>query len=155
MIVVIIISILAVIAIPSYQSYARRANAVIAQYEMQRIAEQLERHRSRNFSYRGFNPQFLYNATGTTPFNATTQTLTLPLNATGSAVQYTLTIVDSMTGNPLLTAGNATGQGWAIKAESADVQNFSFLMTSLGTRCQNKTSTLITYAACGAGSENW
>lgn len=153
MIVVMIIAMLTAIAIPSYQMYARRANAAAAQQEMQKLAEQLERHRSRNFSYRGFNPQFLYNSTGNVPFNATTQTLTLPLN--GTVVTYTLTIVDSMTGNPMLTDSTAIGQGWAIKAVSTDVKNFSLLMNSLGTKCKNVSSTIITYTACGAGGESW
>ncbi|MCH7316942.1 MULTISPECIES: type IV pilin protein [Acinetobacter] len=155
MLVLIIVAILTAIALPSYQNYARRANAAAAQQEMQKLAEQLERHKSRNFSYKGFNAQYLYNSTGTTPFDASTQTLTVPLNATGAAVRYTLTIVDGMTTNPLLSAASATGQSWAIRATSADVQNFSFLMTSSGLRCQNKTSANITYATCGTGGENW
>lgn len=154
MIVVVIIAILAAVAIPSYQIYARNANAAEAQQEMQKLAEQLERHKSRNFSYRGFNPQFLYNATGTTPFNATAQTLTLPV-APNTTTRYTLAIVDGMTGNPLLTASTATGQSWAIRAESADIQNYSLLMTSTGVRCRNKTTANMTYAACGTGGENW
>jgi len=155
MVVVMIIAILAAIALPSYQAYVRRANAAAAQQEMQKLAEQLERHKSRNFSYRGFNAQYLYNVTGVTPFNGTTQTLSLPLNASGNAIKYNLTIVDGVTSNPLLTDTAATGQAWAIKAESTDAQNFSFLMTSTGVRCQNKTSANITYATCGIGAKNW
>ena len=155
MVVLIIIAIFAAIAIPSYQNYARRANAAEAQQEMQKLAEQLERHRSRNFSYKGFNARYLYNATGTTPLDATTQTLTLPLNAIGTAIKYRVSIVDGMTGNPLLTASTSTGQSWAIRVISTDVQNYSFLFTSSGLRCQNKTSANITYATCGVGGESW
>ncbi|UUM28490.1 prepilin-type N-terminal cleavage/methylation domain-containing protein [Acinetobacter colistiniresistens] len=155
MLVLIIVAIFTAIALPSYQNYGRRANAAAAQQEMQKLAEQLERHKSRNFSYKGFSAQYLYNSTGTTPFDGSTQTLTVPLNATGASVRYTLTIVDGMTGNPLLSASDATGQSWAIRAISADVQNFSFLMTSTGLRCQNKTIANITYATCGTGGESW
>lgn len=156
MLVLTIVAIFMAIAIPGYQVYARRANAAVAQQEIQKLAEQLERHKSRNFSYKGFNAQYLYNATGTAPFNATDQTLTLPLNATGTNIRYTLSIVDnSVTGNPLLTASTAIGQSWAIKAVSNDIQNFSFLMTSSGLRCQNKTIANMTYATCGTGGEAW
>lgn len=155
MIVLIIIAILSAIAVPSYQLYARRTIAAQVQQEMQKLAEQLERHKSRNFSYKGFNAQYLYNATGTAPFNGTTQTLTLPLNTTGTSIRYTLTIVDGVSTNPLLTASTAKGQSWAIKAESTDIQNYSLLMTSGGVRCQNKTTANISYAVCGTGGESW
>lgn len=55
MVVVVIVAILAAIAIPSYQVYARRANASEAQQEIQRLATELERWKSRNFNYQGFN----------------------------------------------------------------------------------------------------
>lgn len=155
MVVVMMIAILAAMAIPSYQAYSRRANAASAQQEMQKLAEQLERHKSRNFSYRGFSAQYLYNSTGATPFNEVAQTLSLPLNASSNTIKYNVTIVDGGTSNPLLTASTATGQAWAIKAVSTDPQNFSFLMTSTGLRCQNKTSANITYVTCGIGAENW
>lgn len=158
MVVVVIVAILAVIAMPSYQAYARRANVAAAQQEMQKLAEQLERHKSRNFSYKGFNAQYLYNSTGTTPFNTTTQTLTLPLNTIGG-VRYTLTIIDGMTGNPLLTASTSTGQSWTIKAVSADAQNFDIMINSAGIRCMNKADkTKITNLSCGTkaeGGEQW
>ena len=53
MIVLVIVAIFAAIAIPSYQEYARRADVSMVQQEMQKIAEQLERHKSKNFTYRG------------------------------------------------------------------------------------------------------
>ncbi len=55
MVVVMIVGIMAAIAIPSYQAYARRANASEAQQEVQRLATELERWKSRNFNYQGFN----------------------------------------------------------------------------------------------------
>jgi type IV pilus assembly protein PilE len=82
MIAVVIVAVFGSNSNSNYQVYTRRASAAEAQQEMQKLAEQLERHKSRNFSYRGFNPQFLYNATGTTPFNAMTQVLTVPVAQT-------------------------------------------------------------------------
>lgn len=146
MIVVIIISIFAAIAIPSYQYFARRANVAQAQQEMQKIAEQLQRYKSRNFSYKGFKGEYLYS--GTSIFNATKQELNL--NS-----KYTINIVDNMTGNPLLTDPSALGQGWAIKAVSSDIKNFSLLLTSAGVRCKNITADNITFNDCNKGEDEW
>ena len=146
MVVVAIMVIIATIAIPSYQQYARRAVAAQAQQEMEKMAEQLQRHKARNFSFKGYNANYLY--TGGTSFNATTQTLIVN-------PKYTLTIVDNMAGNPLLTAETSTGQGWAIRALSSDAKNFSFLLTSTGTHCKNKTSANISYSNCGTETEGW
>jgi type IV pilus assembly protein PilE len=63
MVVLTIITIFAVIAIPSYQVYTRRAIAGTAQQEMQRLADQLERHKGKNFSYLGFDPSYMYKNT--------------------------------------------------------------------------------------------
>lgn len=54
MIVVVIVAIFAAIAIPSYQAYTRKAIAAKAQQEIQLLAEQLERHKGKNFSYLKF-----------------------------------------------------------------------------------------------------
>ena len=154
MVVVIVIAILAAIAIPSYQHFVRKGIAAQAQQEMQKIAEQLERHKSRNFSYRGFNASYLYpipSAPKVPTFDKSTQTLTLPLES--STIKYTLTIVDNMVGNPLLITSTSTGQGWAIKAVSEDPKNFNFLLTSSGVRCKQK-SDIADYALCSAG-ESW
>lgn len=157
MVVVVIVAIFAAIAIPSYQHFVRRAIAAQAQQEVQKLAEQLERHKSKNFTYRGFNASYLYPAPPPprhNSFNATTQVLTLPLESTTS--KYTITIVDGGATNPLLTASTATGQSWAMIATSSDAQNFSFLMTSTGMRCKNKTRLNMSYATCGTvGNEDW
>lgn len=146
MVVVVVISILAAIAIPSYQNFVRRGNVAQAQQEMQKIAEQLQRYKSRNFSFKGFNANYLYS--GNSAFDSTKQELNL-------ASKYTISIVDNMTGNPLLTDTSALGQGWAMKAESSDVKNFSLLLTSTGARCKNITGDIITYADCNEGGEGW
>ncbi len=94
---VVIIAILAAIAFPSYQEYVRRSNASIAQQEMQKIAEQLERHKAKNFTYRDFDPNYIYGQTGALT------SVTLPRGATGSAIKYTITIRDAEEPTKLLT----------------------------------------------------
>lgn len=133
MVVVVIVAIFAAIAIPSYQEYVRRANAAQAQQEVQRIASELERWKSRNFNYLGFN-----------------------LNP-NTVQNYTFEIKDGMTGNPDLTTTTANGRSWVIRAERPDEKSFSFLMTSNGVRCKNKTKANVTFDACGtnAGEEQW
>ncbi|MFW1938979.1 prepilin-type N-terminal cleavage/methylation domain-containing protein [Acinetobacter junii] len=156
MVVVVIVAIFAAIAIPSYQEYARRAIAAQAQIEVQKLAEQLERHKSKNFSYKGFNARYLY-PTPPSPrldsFDDTKQELILPLES--AHPKYVITIVDAGVGNPLLTATTALGQNWVIQAVSSDTRNFSFLVASNGVRCKNKTVANITYTGCGVGGENW
>ncbi len=156
MIVVVIVAILMGIAIPSYQHYVRKNVAAQAQQEIQKLAEQLERHKTRNFTYRGFNAKYLYqNGVGVTNanFDESKQELKLPIHLT--TPKYTLIIVDETTSNPLLTSTGAVGQGWAIKAVSSDPKNDSFLMASNGTRCRNLTANNISYSTCGSGASAW
>lgn len=159
MIVVVIISILAAIALPSYQEYIRRSNASIAQQEMQKIAEQLERHKAKNFTYRGFDPNYIYGQT--TPMDS----VILPIGAADTAIKYTITIRDAEDSTKLLTDATVPSliraRGWAIQAIANDARNYSLLMTSAGLRCKNKTAANIQYNStnkewgCGVGGENW
>ncbi|TXJ03329.1 MAG: prepilin-type N-terminal cleavage/methylation domain-containing protein [Acinetobacter sp.] len=153
MIVVAIITIIAAIAFPSYQEYARRSSASLAQQEMQKIAEQLERHKAKNFTYRGFDPNYIYGVTGAM------NSVTLPKGATGSDIKYTITIRDAEDTTKLLTDATdppvIRARGWAMQAASSDAQNFYFLMTSSGLRCKNKTAANMTYTGCGVGGEAW
>ena len=140
MIVVVIVAIFAAIAIPSYQTYIRRAQASQAQQEVQRLASELARWKSRNFSYQGFNltaktvPNYNFEIKDGTDTNLT-------LNELDANQQY-----------------KAAGQSWVIKAISSNENNFSLLMTSTGVQCKNKTKANITYTSCGSaanGSEGW
>jgi type IV pilus assembly protein PilE len=152
MVVVVIIAIFAAIAIPSYKSYIRRASLSEAQQEMLKLAEQLERYKTRNFSYKGFNADYLYPSSS--KFTTLTQTLQLPLNQPQH--KYTVTIVDlAKTENQhaLLTATTAMGQGWAIRAQSIDPLNESLLLTSNGVRC--KAILVSGYQDCGTGAKGW
>ena len=54
MVVVVIITILAAIIYPNYQDYVRRSAMAQAQQEMQSIANQLERFKSKNLTYQNF-----------------------------------------------------------------------------------------------------
>lgn len=140
MIVVVIVAIFSAIAIPSYQTYIRRAQASQAQQEVQRLASELARWKSRNFSYQGFNltaktvPNYNFEIKDGTDTNLT-------LNEQDANQQY-----------------KAAGQSWVIKAISSNENNFSLLMTSTGVQCKNKTKANITYTSCGSaanGSEGW
>ena len=158
MVVVVIIAIIAAIALPSYQEYARRADVSMVQQEMQKIAEQLERHKAKNFTYRGFDPNYIYDVPAGTPLNS----VTLPRGATGSAIKYTITIRDAEDPTKLLTDASIPpvirARAWTMKAEGSDTRNYDLLMTSAGLRCKNKTKSLVTYTDCGsiaAGREEW
>lgn len=139
MVVVVIVAILVAIAVPAYQEYARRSRASQAEQEMQRLAVLLDRHKARNFNYKGFS--------------TTTATV-----ASNTSYPYTLTIVDPDVSNVTLTNSTAVGRNWAIKATTADDRNYNYLLTSTGVRCKNKTQSSVSYTSCGTtaqGSENW
>ncbi|MDE9408141.1 type IV pilin protein [Acinetobacter nosocomialis] len=142
MIVVVIVAIFAAVAIPSYQAYVLRADASRAQQQMQQIAVQLSRQKSRNFNYIGFS-------TG-----ATTPVI-LPVGATGSAIKYRITVRDGDDTTKTLTDPTVLGQNWVIRAEASDPNNFTYLFTSNGLRCKNKATSNVTYITCGTGAEPW
>lgn len=134
MVVVLIVAIFAAIAIPSYQEYKRRALATQAQDQIQQIAIELEKHKTRNFNYLGFSlPNHLS---------------VLPRGGAGSNIKYNF-----------MVTGDA-GRTWIIRAQSTDPKNFNFLITSTGIRCKNKTWVNITGTTannmtCGVGQEEW
>lgn len=158
MIVLVIVAIFTAIAIPSYQAYVRRTDVSMVQQEMQKIAEQLERHKSKNFTYRGFDPNYIYGIPAGTPLNS----VTLPRGATAPNIKYTITIRDAEDPTKLLTDPTIPpvirARAWVMKAEGSDARNYDLLMTSSGLRCKNKTKSLVTYTDCGsvaAGREEW
>ena len=183
MVVVMIVAILAAIALPSYQQYGRRAAASAAQQEMLKMAEQLERHKGKNFSYKGFNAEYLYkDAGGTTAsaYTATSSKLTIPLTATAGGIQYTLYLRDGSDPTILLDSSAALGQQWVILAEanskvnygagcttcnSLQDKNYSLLLSSTGIKCMTKDKLIASEALtvanlalakpCGANSEEW
>ena len=106
------------------------------QQEVQRIASELERWKARNFNYIGYD---------------------LTANA---VTGYSFTVTDGEEPAKVLTTANIAGQSWVIQAFNGDGTNFSFLMTSAGIRCKNKTKANIAVtkannAGCGTGGETW
>ncbi|USP40822.1 type IV pilin protein [Acinetobacter sp. XS-4] len=142
MVVVVIVAIFAAVAIPSYQAYVLRADASRAQQQIQQIAIQLARQKSRNFNYKGFS-------------TGATAPVLLPVGAIGSAVKYQITVRDGDDTTKNLTDTIALGQNWVIRAEASDPNNFTFLFNSNGLRCKNKTTNNVTYTTCGTGGESW
>lgn len=170
MVVVVIIAILAAIAVPSYQQYTRRAAMATAQQEMLKLAEQLERHRGKNFTYRGFDPGYLYNSA------SMMTSVTVPIDAIGSAIQYTLILKDTSESTPKplaeppLAPGATTtlglGRQWTIRAERnqnnsiVKDRGYNILINSNGERCMTvlavgAVTELNSYTGCGNNAEKW
>lgn len=140
MIVVMVAAILAAIAIPSYQSYARKSSAAFAQQEVLKLADQLERHKTRNFNYKNFTPT------------------TVTLDRGG----YTLTVTDDTSAGNALNSSATNGQTWVIKATTTDNQQMKILAKSSGLRCQSRTATAVdndcsstVCTICETNSEAW
>lgn len=182
MIVLIIVAIFMAIAIPSYQAYMRKRDLAVAKQEALRLANELERFKSKNFSYKGFDASFWYayddNGTQKSHYDNTTGTLYLPIGSTPANAKYQLTLVDGGADHKPLTvtvddkgveSSNSKlvkGLNWAIKVERTksgtgegavvkDPQNYDLLLTSQGLRCMTKTQTenLQKYIDCGSADD--
>ena len=174
MITVMLVAVLTAIALPNYQQYGRKNATANAQQEMLKLAEQLERYKAKNFTFKCFNPAFLYGST------SILTSVTLPVGASGNAIQYTLTLVDSSqtTTKPLADASctdstqtptTGLGQQWAIRAERNQGNNLmkdkahNLLITSTGVRCMttlavSSVTNLNNYVGCntsGNNGESW
>lgn len=141
MVVVVIVAILATIAVPSYQHFILNSHARAAQAKLLEIAQNMEKYKSRNFSYRGYTP--------------TSET-------SGSPTQYNITIVGttSLDADKKEVVGDLAteGSGWVMKAVPTNPKNYTYLINSNGVRCRNKLASNVTYMSCGGetnGSENW
>lgn len=154
MLVIVIVAIFVAVAIPSYQAQIRRSDTAAVQQEMQKLAEQLERYKSRSFSYHGFDPKYLYGQT------TAMSTIDFP---NSSNKKYTITLADisETTATTLLGSSNGLGRQWAIKAIPVNTQYDALLLTSSGIRCKNKylISTDLTnidaYTGCVTNAEKW
>ncbi|RLL48596.1 prepilin-type N-terminal cleavage/methylation domain-containing protein [Acinetobacter cumulans] len=166
MFVAVIITIIAAIAFPSYQAYVRKAAESGVTQEMLKISELLEKHKAKNFTYKCFDLQDYY---GGSVNNLTT--VNYPMNAVGSDIQYTLSLVDAGANNQVLADGTCedpdadpdnmgAAQQWAIIATKNPLNLLvkdkasNFLITSQGIRCKN-TAGNITRTGCGTGAEQW
>ncbi|MDQ9020629.1 prepilin-type N-terminal cleavage/methylation domain-containing protein [Acinetobacter sichuanensis] len=140
MIVVVMVAILAAIAIPSYQNQILKNDASTAEARMKELELDLERYKSRNFSYRLFTPTSI---------------------TVGSPTKYTITLLASVTSNGGVetTASLAdSGTGWIMKAVPTNGRNYTYLFNSQGLMCKNKNAAKVTYTNCGVsadGSESW
>ncbi|MBJ8422198.1 prepilin-type N-terminal cleavage/methylation domain-containing protein [Acinetobacter bereziniae] len=121
-IVVIIIAIMAAIAIPTYKDIIQSNREKKVQQEILKLAEQLERYKTRNFNYRNFSE-----------------------TATELPEGYILKILDLEDSSKNLT-DDVQGIGWYISvAPPTDVNNRNynpknnyFLMSSNGLQCKSR-----------------
>lgn len=151
MLALIIMGILATIAAGSYRSYTLNASASEVQQEILELSVLLERHRSRNYSYNGFDLNDYYTGVA----NASSTNLNVPINSTTAKAKYVISLRQSSANDVSLLNSASNGRTWAILAKSNDSDNFSFLMTSTGIQCRNKAASLINFQGCGVGSEDW
>ncbi|WP_168526210.1 MULTISPECIES: type IV pilin protein [unclassified Acinetobacter] len=154
MVVVVIVAILAAIALPSYQEYLRKKDMALAQQELLKLADQLERHKAKNFSYKNFNPQFLYE--GTTSPLSIIYVPGVTLDATKSKYKIEIKDISSTTVTNLLTTD--LGAAWSMKASPVnnDPRLYTFLITSHGLKCKARENSNVSFVACtGQGVEEW
>lgn len=145
MIVVIVVGILAIIAFPNYNEYHRKKDRAIAQQEMMKLASELERHRSKNFTYAGFNVSGLreYADNG-----VRSNTFDVPLE-------------DKVPKKYSIAVNVIDGFNWSITAIRKDLteqaKNYDILLNSSGLRCMTRTSGVVNSKAvnCGSNGEKW
>lgn len=159
MIVVIVLGILVAIAIPSYNEYYRKKDRAVAQQEMLKLAAELDRYRSKQFSYKGFDAEYLYkdeNGNALSGFTKADATVLLPIHQTEK--KYMIRITDR-NGVPL-SGTRANGFGWAITATRQDTTkqalNYDLYLNNEGVRCMTRTENAISNTTgCGSEGEAW
>ena len=155
MAVVVIIAILAAIAIPNYQSYMRKNLTAQVQQEMLKLADQLERHKAKNFSYKKFDPKYLY--PGVTVIMSEVYVPGGILDNSKSKYKIELRDISNTSIEKLVTTD--LGMKWAMKAiplDTTDNRLYTLLLTSTGIACKTTVSTNVSYINCvGAGVESW
>lgn len=155
--VVVILVILSLIAVPSYQMHLIRQAESQARQELLKIAEQLERHKSRNFSYHGFDLADIYE--GQQPG---ADTLQIPLNKQ-SAAKYELKLADVSEPSlkTLLSTDQGIGRQWAMAALPLQAGYEAYLIRSDGKRCKteywvaNDVKEIQQYQGCGSNEKVW
>lgn len=90
MIVVIVLAILAAIALPSYQAQVRRGNEKLALQQIADLSMELEKEKTRNFSYEGLNGKSLLAKAGAKVVYTTTVSAELRKWSIKSCVNQTL-----------------------------------------------------------------
>ena len=140
MIAVAVIAIMASIAYPNYTQFLLKNNESLVQTRLLELSQALEKHKSKNFSYKGF------------PISA---------EEVGDPKKYTITIVGSVSnsgGTETITQLTSSGSGWIMKAIPEDARNYTYLFNSSGAKCRNKLASKVTYLTCGGasdGKEDW
>lgn len=155
MVTVMVVAVLASIALPSYQEYSRRQRLATAKQEMMVIAGELERFKSKNFTYRNFDLRTVY------PSATSPNEIELPINE--STKHYTIRLVDTSTNlanPPALNDTAARGYSWAMSAtrsnaSATDQKNYDGLMTSAGLSCKTKEFNEVKNLVGRAKSEEW
>lgn len=128
-IVVIIIAIMAAIAIPTYKDIIQSNREKKVQQEILKLAEQLERYKTRNFNYRNFSE-----------------------TATELPEGYILKILDLEDSSKNLT-DDVQGIGWYISVSpptDANNRNYNpknnyFLMSSNGLQCKSRLASDVNF----------
>lgn len=183
-IVVVVVAIIAAIAIPNYAQFIERKDEAIAKQEAQKVAAELERFKSKNFSYKGFDASYLYRFTDTdahgnsvisSHYNPSTGQLLLPIGVDTNNAKYKLTLVDGTTHQPLTIKKGANGTetpdstsvkglSWAIAVERVkgnsgepkQPRNHDLLILSIGLRCMTKVKDVVSlFTDCGSNGESW
>ncbi|KKC43726.1 type IV pilin protein [Acinetobacter sp. V2] len=154
MIVVMIVAVFAAIAIPSYQAQIRRADTAAVQQELLKLAGQLERYKSQNFSYHGFDPKYLYGQT------SAMSSVDFP-SSTNKKYTITLADVSGTDATTLLASSAGLGQRWAIRAIPETAGYDALLVTSTGIKCKSKylvandLTNINNYTGCAANAKKW
>lgn len=170
MVTVAMVAILASIAIPSYRQYAIRNAESQAQAKMKQLEIELNRWRATALTYKGFLPKKIASdGTVSYSYDATNNTIYIPVNSTADSYQYKIMLVDGdNTANSLVPTASSTlsnsltaGRAWVMFATPNPTKfndAHKILLTSSGTQCKTKNSdTSITIAStnCGTYSETW
>lgn len=149
-IVIVIISVFAAFAIPNYQEQMRKKDRAVVQQELQRLATELDRFKSKNFSYKGFNIQEVLSVSG-----STATTLDVPILDATKKFRITLKDGDDRS----LTSSTSSGLAWVMTAERLDeneARQYKYItLTSTGKRCMTKKSSISAKTCTDAGEESW
>lgn len=116
MAVVTMVSIVAAIATPMYISYSQRAQRSAVEGQMQGLAADLERWRSKQLTYAGFVPSMGYEAASTTYGNIG---VLFPTGSTSTNFRYRILIMDGACRtslSPATPVAGCAGQSWVMVA---------------------------------------
>ena len=170
MVTVAMVAILASIAIPSYRQYAIRNAESQAQAKMKQLEIELNRWRATALTYKGFKPaKVASDGTISYGYDATNNTIYIPVNSTADNYQYKIRLVDGdNTANSLVPTASSTlsnsltaGRAWVMFATPNPTKfndAHKILLTSSGTQCKAKnsdSSVSIIPTSCDTNWEKW